>query len=243
MPAGVIALTAADEGPGDEQKALKVPLRGPGGTEKGRRDVEVPLQLVAQSASVSPMMRTRGRHSRPRAPRLVLPRWAYSSHGGRRVRGVIRQWPPSPLAGRGAQRPLYRVWWSWAVLGSVLVLVVSVTVIATSALRRRNRYKRQELLLQSWVTSVSRRQRRDGRRPLRRRSGTRRRRRVDGQDQRRHRVLAMAARAAFPSETTPGSPIPVVSPISPRPRVHTRRSPPIISTKGTGGLRWTPPPT
>ncbi len=50
-----------------------------------------------------------------------------------RVRGVIRQWPPPPPPlGPRVPRPIYRVWWAWAVLGSLVVLVASLTFVARS---------------------------------------------------------------------------------------------------------------
>ena len=46
--------------------------------------------------------------------------------------GVIRQWPPPPPATPRVVRPLYRVWWAWVVLGSVIVLLASITFVASS---------------------------------------------------------------------------------------------------------------
>lgn len=45
--------------------------------------------------------------------------------------GVGQQWPPSPLGG-SPRKPLYRVRWSWAVLGAAAVAVGSVTFMAAS---------------------------------------------------------------------------------------------------------------
>ena len=80
---------------------------------------------------MSPAKRTRRRRAGLLTGRLVLPQWAYASHSRQRVRTVVQQWPPSPQAVR-KRRPLYRAWWSWAVLGSVAVLLGSVTFIAAS---------------------------------------------------------------------------------------------------------------
>ena len=49
----------------------------------------------------------------------------------RRVHGVGQQWPPSPLAGREGDLSI-RVWWSWAVLGSVAVILGSTDIVVTS---------------------------------------------------------------------------------------------------------------
>jgi hypothetical protein len=66
--------------------------------------------------------------------KLVLPQWAYAT----RRRGLHSigassgpQWPPYAVARSGKPR-LYRVWWSWAVLVSVAVVVGSITFIVSS---------------------------------------------------------------------------------------------------------------
>jgi beta-mannanase len=80
-------------------------------------------------------MNPRGRSHRRRSGlltgRLVLPQWAYANHGRRPAHAVVQQWPPSTFVGP-TRPPLRRVWWSWAVLGSVVVLVGSITFIVTS---------------------------------------------------------------------------------------------------------------
>lgn len=49
-----------------------------------------------------------------------------------RVGGVIRQWPPPPPPEAYVPRPFYRAWWAWTALVSVVVLLASVTFVATS---------------------------------------------------------------------------------------------------------------
>jgi hypothetical protein len=60
-----------------------------------------------------------------------IPQWMYAPRSFR-VGGVIRQWPPPPPATAPVPRPIYRVWWAWVVLGSVVVLLASITFVATS---------------------------------------------------------------------------------------------------------------
>jgi hypothetical protein len=49
-----------------------------------------------------------------------------------RVGGVIRQWPPPPSETPRQGRPIYRVWWAWVLLGSVVVVLASITFVAKS---------------------------------------------------------------------------------------------------------------
>ncbi len=49
-----------------------------------------------------------------------------------RVGGVIRQWPPPRSPVPPVVRPIYRVWWAWVVLGSVVVTLASITFVAKS---------------------------------------------------------------------------------------------------------------
>jgi hypothetical protein len=59
-----------------------------------------------------------------------LPRWLTAARA-LRVGGAPRQWPPPTLEPR-VRRPVYRVWWAWAVLGSFVVLVASLTFVVSS---------------------------------------------------------------------------------------------------------------
>ncbi len=49
-----------------------------------------------------------------------------------RVGGVIRQWPPPPLVTARVVRPVYRVWWAWLALGSIVVVLGSITFVRDS---------------------------------------------------------------------------------------------------------------
>jgi hypothetical protein len=60
-----------------------------------------------------------------------LPRWMYAARTIR-VGGVIRQWPPRPPVEPRQARPIYRVWWAWLVLSSLVVLLASITFVARS---------------------------------------------------------------------------------------------------------------
>ncbi len=62
---------------------------------------------------------------------LGIPRWMYANRTTR-VGGVIRQWPPPPLLEPRVTRPIYRVWWVWAVLGSVVMVLASITFVTAS---------------------------------------------------------------------------------------------------------------
>jgi hypothetical protein len=46
----------------------------------------------------------------------------------------MRQWPPPPAPAEAPRvaRPIYRVWWAWLVLGSVVALLASIAFVATS---------------------------------------------------------------------------------------------------------------
>src|ERR1039458_8854563 len=61
-----------------------------------------------------------------------IPRWMYASRNVR-VGGVVRQWPPPLPPMARLARPIYRVWWAWVVLGSVVVLLAGVSVVVGSA--------------------------------------------------------------------------------------------------------------
>ncbi|HEY5024526.1 MAG TPA: glycosyl hydrolase [Acidimicrobiales bacterium] len=63
--------------------------------------------------------------------RFGLPRWMYATRTVR-VGGVIRQWPPPPPFVPRPVRPIYRVWWAWAVLGSIVVALASITFVDSS---------------------------------------------------------------------------------------------------------------
>ncbi|HLM96384.1 MAG TPA: glycosyl hydrolase [Acidimicrobiales bacterium] len=62
---------------------------------------------------------------------LRLPRWM-SLARTLRVGGGMRQWPPPPASVPPVPRPIYRIWWAWGVLGSVVVLLASITFVARS---------------------------------------------------------------------------------------------------------------
>ena len=49
-----------------------------------------------------------------------------------RVGGVIRQWPPPPPVKPRVVRPVYRVWWAWVVLGSIVVVLASIPFVRAS---------------------------------------------------------------------------------------------------------------
>ena len=67
----------------------------------------------------------------PAPRRRVLPRWMHATRTIR-VGGVIRQWPPPPLMAPRPPRPVSRTWWAWTVLGSLIVLLASITFVASS---------------------------------------------------------------------------------------------------------------
>jgi len=75
------------------------------------------------------------RNQRRRVGSLIerhgLPRWMYANRTIR-VGGVIRQWPPPPPVMPRVVRPVYRVWWAWLVLGSIVVVLASVTFVRAS---------------------------------------------------------------------------------------------------------------
>ena len=76
-------------------------------------------------------MRSHRRHSGLLVGRPVLPRWMIANQRRGRITGVIRRWPPPPPA-RRHKRSFYWIWWSWVVLGSIAVLLGSITFIAMS---------------------------------------------------------------------------------------------------------------
>jgi hypothetical protein len=59
------------------------------------------------------------------------PLWTHAPRNIR-VGGDVRQWPPAPPHSTPAPVPIYREWWAWVVLGSVLVLLASITFVASS---------------------------------------------------------------------------------------------------------------
>ncbi len=66
-------------------------------------------------------MPSRRRHSSLLAGKVVLPRWMNARPNRTGAPDVA---PPPPLLSTGrVRRPLYRLWWSWAVLGSAVVLL------------------------------------------------------------------------------------------------------------------------
>jgi Glycosyl hydrolase family 26 len=75
------------------------------------------------------------RAQRRRAGDLIekrgVPLWV-SDPQSVQVGGVARQWPPAPPPTPAAPRPLYRMWWAWVALASVVVGLASITFAASS---------------------------------------------------------------------------------------------------------------
>src|ERR1700722_4078905 len=83
-------------------------------------DSDVDMTMRDQRPRVGPLIEGRG-----------IPRWMYAPRTFR-VGGVIRQWPPPPSETPRQGRPIYRVWWAWVLLGSVVVVLASITFVAKS---------------------------------------------------------------------------------------------------------------